>query len=115
MFSGKFPLELTVAEQPAERRVVFSLASSPFMRAFQGTWQARGDPPSAESRIWPCVFSLASSPFMRVFQGTWRARCDLPCAESVAGGCRLGALCKSTSWLQWWRPVLLDLAVQHRT
>ena len=51
VFSGKFPLELTVAEQPAERRVVFSLASSPFMRAFQGTWQVR-DPLSAESHKW---------------------------------------------------------------
>ena len=50
VFSGKFPLELTVAEQPAERRVVFSLASSPFMRAFQGTWQVRRGPPSAESQ-----------------------------------------------------------------
>jgi hypothetical protein len=42
VFSGKFPLELTVSEQPGERRVVFSLAESPFMRSFQGTWQARG-------------------------------------------------------------------------
>lgn len=39
VFSGKFPLELTVAEQPEQRRVVFTLASSPFMKSFEGAWQ----------------------------------------------------------------------------
>ena len=39
MFSGKFPLELTVAEAPQRRQLVFSLEKSPFMDSFQGSWQ----------------------------------------------------------------------------
>jgi len=39
VFSGKFDMALTVAEQPSQRAVTFSLVSSPFMRTFQGRWQ----------------------------------------------------------------------------
>lgn len=42
VFSGKFPMELTVAESAEQRAITFSLASSPFMHSFQGTWQVRG-------------------------------------------------------------------------
>lgn len=41
MFSGKFEMALTVSEQSSDRVVTFSLVSSPFMRTFQGRWQAR--------------------------------------------------------------------------
>lgn len=44
VFSGKFPLELTVSEDPGSRKLVFKLASSPFMRTFKGTWQVSEKP-----------------------------------------------------------------------
>ncbi len=62
MFSGKFNMALTVAEQPSQRAVTFSLVDSPFMRSFQGRWQARPLHPPRRIAINPQCTDCPSAP-----------------------------------------------------
>lgn len=39
LFSGKFKMQVSVAEQPAVHSLTFGLIHSPFMRTFQGQWR----------------------------------------------------------------------------
>lgn len=39
VFSGKFEMKVSVAEQPAAHSLTFDLVHSPFMRTFQGKWR----------------------------------------------------------------------------